>query len=583
MILKSPRYSELLLLLFIPLEIAILLTGFSCVSSASIPQPQPALGGNPNQSSQKSRTPSGQVGTVTLIDIPNNRIVILELPNCTVGKQLCVFRGTEQIATAVVESVIGVDNVTAKVPNPAELSQIKKGDKVLPANKYVQFANETTFAGVTADRVYLKSGQVLVGIIVSQNVDTVYFDTAITKNQPISREQIDHIVRTGHPEIWYIEQGEKALKAERYDTALHLFEKALKWNPNSTLAKERWKYTYWQKIKSSELIRADALFSEPNYHSGIASGAYDKALQTYDELTEKYAGKPFLDELYRQIAILHLEMAKKHRNYVNSKKAEDEVNIALALDSTNATAHEFYAQIMEERGKWRVAANEYMLAKEIKPQLKFTPAQQQLITYAENTYRQEWAAVAKLKQKPISPEKMRALTAKLDVYDISLAEYTDATGILLQAYNAGQGAVRRYNGAVNYPLDPDPVRYVAWVKSRIPYDKFKPKTRTNSQYDELIYRLATKYRLDFDLVKAVISVESGFDNTAQHEQSKCSGLMQLARQTWDWICRDIINQNWNYESSWSNPEKNIEVGCAYFNWLKYQELPHYFPDKFSRR
>ncbi|MFB3896421.1 MAG: transglycosylase SLT domain-containing protein [bacterium] len=536
-----------------------------------------------SQSESNAKTylfpPPGQVGKISYIDTQNGIVVVSDLPIGQKGDKISIYRGNEIIATGIIDALYGSEGIAVKVSS-ADISKIQKNDSVTLSSALRLSLQPAIYATETADRIYLKNGQVMVGAIVTQNLDTVYIDTVIAQGLPVSRIDIDHIERTKNPEYWYVFLGNKALSADHYDEASRYYEKALRLNPVTPTAKDNWKYAQWLKIKTTELIHADALLAETDYHAAIQKHSFEQALLMYDELTEKYAGKPFTDEIYRQVGQIHYEMAKRYKNFEDTKKAEDEVNLALSLDTSNAAAHQLYAEIMEYRGKWNIAADELMVAKLLKPQIRLTPEQQQLVTYAETTYKQEWTAVAQQTRKKIDLASIRTLNAKLDVYNLSKESYTDATGILLQAYNAGPGAVARFHGAVNYPIDPDPVRYVAWVKQRIPYSRYKAKTKTNSQYDDIIHRLASKYRLEFDLVKAIISVESGFDNKARHEKSKCSGLMQLARSTWNDVCQNIIHTNWHYDSSWTIPERNIEVGCAYLQWLRDKQLARYFPDKF---
>jgi hypothetical protein len=542
------------------------------LSFGSIPQSEPAT--KPYLIPQ-----SGQVGKVSYLDLKNSMVIVSDLPVGQKGDQVTIFRGNDIIATGTIDAVYGDAGTAVKVA-PTDISRIQKFDFVSLSQSLKSYSQSTTFTNITADRIYLKNGQILIGVVVTQNLDTVYIDTAISQSQPVSRTDIERIDRTKEPEYWYISLGDKALSADRYDEASYYFAKALRLNPIAPTAKDKWKYSQWLKIKTTELIHADALLDETDYHVAIQKHSFEQALQMYDELTEKYAGKPFTDEIYRQVGQIHYQVAQRYWNYTDSKKAEDDITIALALDTTNAAAHQLYAQIMDHRGKWNIAADELMVAKQLKPQIIFTPEQQQLVTYAEATYKQEWTALGQQTRKKIDLVAIRTLPAKLEAYNLSKEAYTDANGILLQAYNAGPGAVARFHGAVNYAMDPDPVRYVAWIKQRIPYSRYKSKTKLNSQYDDLIFRMASKYRLDFDLVKAVISVESGFDSKAKHERSKCSGLMQIARSTWNDVCRNIIHQIWDYDSSWIMPERNVEVGCAYLQWLRDKQLARYFPEKF---
>ena len=86
------------------------------------------------------------------------------------------------------------------------------------------------------------------------------------------------------------------------------------------------------------------------------------------------------------------------------------------------------------------------------------------------------------------------------------------------------------------------------------------------RYDSIIRRYIVKYELPFALIKAVIKAESDFNPSAVSRVG-ASGLMQIMKATWDWICKDIIKQDWEYDKWKFDPDRNIEVGCAYLNWL----------------
>ncbi len=78
---------------------------------------------------------------------------------------------------------------------------------------------------------------------------------------------------------------------------------------------------------------------------------------------------------------------------------------------------------------------------------------------------------------------------------------------------------------------------------------------------------ASKYHLDVRLVRAIIVCESG-GNVRAVSKKNCVGLMQLKRETWAWIVKDVLKQNapWGFSCA-TDAECNIEIGCAYLRWL----------------
>ena len=84
------------------------------------------------------------------------------------------------------------------------------------------------------------------------------------------------------------------------------------------------------------------------------------------------------------------------------------------------------------------------------------------------------------------------------------------------------------------------------------------------EYSYYIEKYSDKYNLDKFMVMGLISTESGFNPDAQSEKN-AKGLMQITEETARWCI-----ENFGIESSvetYTNPKENIEIGCAYLNYL----------------
>lgn len=134
----------------------------------------------------------------------------------------------------------------------------------------------------------------------------------------------------------------------------------------------------------------------------------------------------------------------------------------------------------------------------------------------------------------------------------------------LQCYNAGPYATLKYKGEVPYK---ETRNYVPRVLKYYDQD-------LSSEYDPLIEKAAAKYGLEPQLIRAVMKTESSFRNdTVSHAGAR--GLLQVMPVVWKDISKKY-NLDWNYHTEVFEPEKNIEVACAYLAWLRYDFLPRHF-------
>jgi soluble lytic murein transglycosylase-like protein len=84
---------------------------------------------------------------------------------------------------------------------------------------------------------------------------------------------------------------------------------------------------------------------------------------------------------------------------------------------------------------------------------------------------------------------------------------------------------------------------------------YRPRTPP-AHVKTMVHRLAPEFRLDPDIVLAVVQVESNFDSSARSPKN-AQGLMQLIPATAD---RFGVNDVWD-------PEQNLRGGMAYLRWL----------------
>ena len=84
---------------------------------------------------------------------------------------------------------------------------------------------------------------------------------------------------------------------------------------------------------------------------------------------------------------------------------------------------------------------------------------------------------------------------------------------------------------------------------------YRPRTPP-AHVKTMVHRLAPEFRLDPDIVLAVVQVESNFDSGARSPKN-AQGLMQLIPETAD---RFGVKDVWD-------PEQNLRGGMAYLRWL----------------
>lgn len=143
----------------------------------------------------------------------------------------------------------------------------------------------------------------------------------------------------------------------------------------------------------------------------------------------------------------------------------------------------------------------------------------------------------------------------------------DEVRLFLQSYNAGPYACLKYKGSVPYR---ETRNYVPRIM------KYYQQDLSNTEYDAIIVEKATKYGLDPQLIRAIMKTESDFNNTTV-SPAGARGLMQVMPVVWKEMSKRY-RLRWKYERDVFDPEKNIEVACAYLAWLRYDFLPRHFAE-----
>lgn len=86
------------------------------------------------------------------------------------------------------------------------------------------------------------------------------------------------------------------------------------------------------------------------------------------------------------------------------------------------------------------------------------------------------------------------------------------------------------------------------------------------QYASLIHRYADEYRLDPNLVIAVIKTESDFHIDAVSPMD-ARGLMQILPETAEWIAKELDEQDSYQLEDLFEPDTNVRYGTFYLRYL----------------
>jgi tetratricopeptide (TPR) repeat protein len=417
-----------------------------------------------------------------------------------------------------------------------------------------------------ADVLYLRNQEKVEGVILSQSGDIVQIQAGSIKFI-IEKNRIEKIVKERQDTAW-VRLGDAAFRAEKFPEARECYLKALAVTEEPAVVRERLDQVKWAYFEKVELPPADAAYQR---------GEYQKAADLFMALVRKYPDEVFTDRLRTKSAAAYFKLADAA--YTTGQEREFYFNLkrCLHLDPRSVEAHVLLGKILRNRGKYRIAAEEFAIA--LAYDVRNNEARDELASLGEHFSRAEIDALGKPSaKKPLDLEYLynddllhkrtqRMLSEQKTALTGSLIKNDRSLSLLLQAYNAGPWAVVLHDGSVSYRETRDYVpRVLHWLHRGVP----------SSDFDPLIEKYARTYGLDPQLVKAIIKVESDF-NTRCVSRADARGLMQIVREDWNDTTRRI-GVNWDFDVHAFEPEKNIRVGCHYLRWLARDFLPEFFSE-----
>ena len=286
-----------------------------------------------------------------------------------------------------------------------------------------------------------------------------------------------------------------------------------------------------------------------------------ETLKSACDLLKKFiddnANNPFIYRVKRNLANLYITIALNKFDRTDNDYALKYLRDARRLYENNPRLHQALAKIEAKEGNLALAQMERELATESQEEENLEHYQQMAKIPFDGD---DMPSSAYWEQ-----QQKIAVLPKINKIEMVSFPFGKDLSILLQAYNAGPKAVVVYDGLVPYKETINYVkRIVGWLS----------KAPINEKYDHLIKKYSTKYKLDVDLVRALIKAESDFRPNA-HSKADARGLMQITRDTWNYVI-GRMGVNWSYHTDCYDPEKNIEVGCKYLAWLKDDYLPKFF-------
>ncbi len=170
----------------------------------------------------------------------------------------------------------------------------------------------------------------------------------------------------------------------------------------------------------------------------------------------------------------------------------------------------------------------------------------------------EWLERARDLSDPNNPAIHLALAriAEIDEnFDAALDEYEAVKEAANQEEPEWKEAEKRLAALPAQPVEPAP-----------------PVTAA-TDIDALVEAVATRYKLTPDFVHRIILLESSRRPDARSEDD-ARGLMQIRKGAWsDMTAR--LGLTWKFEDSAYDPARNIEIGCAYFAWLRDEFFPQH--------
>lgn len=400
----------------------------------------------------------------------------------------------------------------------------------------ITFAGLTLAAGlITAETIHLKNGNKLEGILLNPKPYEVVGNDLYRCLTPhsimsIPANSVERIQSTPEKDTFIQQSLFGFIEVYEYQKALQLIASLEKHKQikTSTSRKLKQELQYKKEIQHFER-RIHNMFREKQYKeltkdARVFFGTHPK-YEVPGEIQEK------LIDSYTRLSLYALD----HVNYYDSMKYIEQ---ALLISKGSPKVHQLLITYAEATG------NEIILKNE-KKHLRDNQTEKKMI--ASRSARSILDGLdAKPKKKKIGED-----------YQLKL---------LLQAYNAGPGALIAYQGEVSYP---ETKTYIKRAQRYLSQEK--PIT---TPYDTIIEKYAAAYALPKKFVQTIVLIESSGNKGAR---SRCGarGLMQIMKPTWKDVTRYQLKVKWDFNDAY-NPERNIEVGCAYLKWLNTHYVTKYF-------
>lgn len=309
-----------------------------------------------------------------------------------------------------------------------------------------------------------------------------------------------------------------------------------------------------------------------------AIGLFEQSLIQFNE-------PPFNEIIFAKLAEAYSQQGLE---YIKSKefgKATQAIRKALEYNPYSSNAHfVFGVLIIQKNDRYYIAKQEFQQALEYQPNNKIAkfylkmledvktpdrkiPSLELLPNVTEDSIKYEIA------QAIDNIHKRETYFRTDDSFEQIYSPDKQEIALLLAGYNAGPTAVMTYKGNVPYPETREYIKRVFFYLNK-PFQ--------NPKYDELIENKALKYGLDPMLVKAIVKVESDYNHldVTNNWAGGARGLIQLIKEDWDDTI-ERMNVNWKYEENVFDPEKNLEVGCHYLNWLLQYHIPNWAKNNFE--
>ncbi len=382
---------------------------------------------------------------------------------------------------------------------------------------------------VPADRLILQGDRELEGVVIKEEQEY----RIITPHSIITihKDRVKEVYQESDHLTSIEKTVERLQEQEQYRQALQLLERCLEENILG-IAEYYHHYNDIQRLKNIEEfeIKLQALHQHEKYHEII--DVFHHHQNTYPDYELSDSQQEKLIKAYTQRSFYYIDHIQYEKGYQYLHKA-------FQLCEDSQAVQDILTLYAERTGKEAILKRE----KEHKEKEEYIVDSEPVVT-------------------PITPPEKEPPAEEVPEDEESYKE--EIMTLMLQAYNAGPATLLAYEGNVRYR---ETQEFIKRVKKNL------DSSDLSTPHDDLIYQYAEKYQLDPQFVKAVLMAESSGQTRAVSSQG-ARGLMQIMRDTWHDMT-GYIDVQWTYQQAF-DPAKNIEIGCAYFAWLRDDFLPLFF-------